>query len=100
VRRATVALLGERFGRPVARALPFVELTVAVLLLVWWSAVPGVIAAVLLLAFTAVVVRAELRHLPCPCFGAAPDARPAGPAAVVRNAALLACAVLATGAPR
>jgi hypothetical protein len=97
-RRRTVALLGPR-GAVVAAVLPWVELVIAVALLVWWSAIPGIVAAVVLLAFTVVVVRAQLRHLPCPCFGGASD-RAAGPGQVLRNAVLIALAILATGSPR
>ena len=57
-RNATVALLGERVGRAIARVLPFVELVVALALVVWWSPVPGVVAFVLLVGFTVVLVRA------------------------------------------
>ena len=97
-RRHTVALLGPR-GAVVAAALPWVELAVAVALLVWWGPVPGIVAAVLLLGFTVVVVRAQLRRLPCPCFGGASDDA-AGPRQVMRNAVLIALAILATGSPR
>jgi hypothetical protein len=99
-REQTVVLVGDALGPAVASALPFVELAIAVMLLIWWSAVPGVVAALLLVAFTAVVVRAEVRHLPCPCFGRASATVESGPAAVLRNAVLLVCAVFATGAPR
>jgi len=94
-RAQTVALLGARAGPAVALVLPFVELALAILLVLWPSPVPGIVAALLLLGFTAVVVRAELRRLPCPCFGSVSD-RPAGPLEVLRNGVLLACAVLAT----
>jgi hypothetical protein len=94
-RAQTVALLGPRAGPAVAVVLPFVELVIAVALLVWDSAVPGILGALLLAGFTVVVIRAELRHLPCPCFGSAGE-RPAGPAQILRNAVLLGCAVLAT----
>jgi hypothetical protein len=97
-RRRTVALMGPR-GEIVAAILPWVEIAIAVALLVWWSAIPGVVAALLLLAFTAVVVNAQLRHLPCPCFGGASE-REAGPRQVVRNGVLIALAILATGSPR
>ncbi len=97
-RRHTVALLGPR-GAAVASALPWVELGVAVALVLWWSAVPGIVATLLLLVFTAVVVRAQLRRLPCPCFGGASE-QAAGPKQVMRNAVLIALAILATGSPR
>jgi hypothetical protein len=97
-REATVALIGARVGGPVATALPFVELALAIALVVWWSPVPGVVAVVLLLGFTAVLVRAALRRLPCPCFGGAAR-RAAGGLGVLRNAVLVAVAVLATATP-
>ncbi len=93
------ALLGSRVGTRVARVLPFVEIAVAIALLVWWGPVPGIVAALLIVAFTVVLVRAEVRHLPCACFGGGARGVP-GPGAVVRNAVLLALAVLATGTPR
>src|SRR5690242_12887983 len=80
-RAQTVALVGARRGPAIARALPFVELAVAVALVAWWSPVPGVVAVVVLVGFSAVVVRAQLRRLPCPCFGGASSGRAAGPAA-------------------
>jgi hypothetical protein len=98
-RRQTVALVGHRMGTGVAIALPFVELFVAVILVAWWSAAPGVIAAALFGGFTVIVVRAQLRGVPCPCFGSgSADAEP-GSWAVVRNALFLSYAVLATAAP-
>jgi hypothetical protein len=98
-RRQMVALLGGRAGPVVAQVLPWVELLVALLLVVWWSAVPGVLAAVLLLVFTGVVVRANTRHLPCACFGGAAGDAPPGSGAIIRNAVLIALAVLATASP-
>ena len=83
----------------VAAILPGIELAVAVILLVWWSPIPGVLAAVLLLLFTAVIVRANLRHLPCACFGGNASNTPPGASAIVRNAVLIALAVLATASP-
>ena len=98
-REQTVALVGEGAGSAIATALPFVELAIAVALLLWWTAVPAVVALVLLLAFSAVVVRAQLRRLPCPCFGGAGRGEAAGPMSLVRNAVLAAYAVLATASP-
>ena len=95
-----VALLGERVGPVVAQVVPWVELTIAVLLVGWWSPVPGVLAGVLLLLFTGVVVRANTRHLPCACFGGNATNAPPGGAAIVRNGVLIALAVLATASPR
>ncbi len=98
-RRQTVALVGHAAGAGVAIVLPFVELVVAVILVAWWSAAPGVIAAALFGAFTVIVVRAQLRGVPCPCFGSASADVEPGPWALVRNALLLAYAVLATASP-
>ena len=39
-RAQTIALVGARRGPLVARALPFVEIAVAVALVAWWSPVP------------------------------------------------------------
>jgi hypothetical protein len=97
--RQIVALVGEQRGSVVARSLPFVELTVALALVFWWSVVPGVVAFALVCAFTVVLVRARSRHLPCACFGGGVHARPAGAGSIVRNGALAALAVLATGSP-
>jgi methylamine utilization protein MauE len=84
------------FDRVVAYALPAVELFVAVALVVSWSSVWPVWVAVGLLAlFTVFVVRAAVRHTPCPCFGAS-STTPAGALTVLRNGVLLAIAVLAT----
>jgi hypothetical protein len=98
-RAQTVALVGARSGRAIATVLPFIEIVIAVALVVWPSAVPGVVAAALLLAFTGVLFRAQARRLPCPCFGGAGGISPVGPAAIIRNAVLVAYAVLATGSP-
>jgi hypothetical protein len=98
-RRQTTALVGHRIGAGVAIALPFVELFVAVILVAWWSAAPGVIAAVLFGAFTVIVVWAQLHGVPCPCFGSGSADTEPGPWALVRNALFLAYAVLATASP-
>jgi methylamine utilization protein MauE len=97
-REQTIALVGARWGAAVAKLLPFVELAIAVALVTWWSPVPGIVALVVLLGFSAVVVRAQLRRLPCPCFGGAGRGA-AGPMSLVRNALLGAYAVLATASP-
>lgn len=94
----TVTLLGPRIGPPVAATLPFVEIALAIALVVWWSWVPGVLAAALVVAFTVVLVRANARHLPCACFGAGAGVPPGG-FAILRNGALLALAILATATP-
>jgi hypothetical protein len=97
-REQMTALLGATSGTAVAVVLPLVELVIAVLLVAWWSVVPGVVAVVMLLAFTGVLVRAQTRRLPCPCFGGAVS-RPVGPSAILRNAWLVALGVLATASP-
>ena len=79
-----VDLLGARAAGLAAVAVPVVELVLAFMLVAWWtSAVPGIAAAVVLGAFTVLVVRAQARRVPCPCFGGGASARPAGPATVV-----------------
>jgi hypothetical protein len=99
VRVQTTELIGARYGTVIARALPFVELGIAVALIVWWTAAPGIAAAGLLVLFTLVLVRAQARRLPCPCFGAGGSAKAVGPLAILRNGILLAYAVLATASP-
>jgi hypothetical protein len=98
-RTQTIDLIGARYGALIGRALPFVELAIAVALVAWWSAIPGIAAAVLLVLFTVVLVRAQARRLPCPCFGAASRSDAVGPLAILRNGILLAYAVLATASP-
>lgn len=93
------ALLGPRAGPVVATWLPVVEIVLAVALVAWWSAVPGVVTTLVLLAFITVLVRADVRRLPCACFGARASAKPVGTLAIVRNAVLVGLAVLATGSP-
>ena len=98
--RCQVASLVSRRAAPVlAPALPAAELLVAVALVVWWSPVPGIVALLLLVAFTVVLLRAQARRVPCLCFGASSLDTPVGPAAVVRNGLLGALAVLAIGDP-
>jgi hypothetical protein len=97
-RTQTIALVGERYGGLVATSLPLVELALAVLLVAWWSSVPGVLAAALLVVFTCVLLRAQQRRVPCPCFGNTRGG-PVGPFSIVRNGVLLAYAVLASGSP-
>ena len=89
----------SRAAGAAAIVVPAVELGLAVALVVAWdSNAPVWIAIAVLVVFTALLVRAAVRHVPCPCFGAVHD-EPVGPAAVVRNGVLLAIAVLAL-APR
>jgi len=92
-------LVGERLAPVIGPGLPLVELAVAIALVAWWSPVPGVVALALLAAFTVVLVRAQARHVPCLCFGAARVDAAVGPASVVRNGVLAGLAVLAIGAP-
>jgi hypothetical protein len=92
-------LVGDRAAPGVATLLPVAELAVAVLLVAWWGPAPGVIALVLFVAFSGVLVRAQLLHVPCLCFGTASLQPPAGPAAIVRNGVFMALAVLAVGSP-
>ena len=99
VQRQVALLVSDRVAPLVGWALPAAELAVAVALVVWWSPVPGVVALLLLAAFTVVLVRAQARRVPCLCFGATRLDTPAGPASVVRNGVLGALAALATGVP-
>jgi hypothetical protein len=95
-RSSMSALFGARLGGALATLVPVVEIVVAIALLVWWTVVPGLVAAVLVLGFTVVLVRASVRRVPCPCFGGSSPA-PAGTRAIVRNGVLVALAILATG---
>jgi hypothetical protein len=99
VKQQIALLVSDRWAPAIGRALPATEMTVAIALVAWWSAVPGVVALLLLGAFTIVLVRAQARHVPCLCFGAARVDTPVGSAAVVRNGVLGALAVLAIGDP-
>ena len=92
-------LVSDRMAPLIGPVLPAAELVVAVGLVVWWSPVPGVVALLLLAAFTVVLVRAQARRVPCLCFGASRLDTPAGPASVVRNGVLGALAALAIGDP-
>ncbi len=102
--RATVAAFAG-LGLPapglLAVAVPAVELAVAAGL-AWWPAGAGWIAVALLAAFTAVIVRAKAAGVStgCACFGAPSTSEPVSAADLVRNGALAAAAVLATGAGR
>jgi len=94
------AAMGIRSPETAARALPIVEVGVALaLVVVPWV---GAIAAVgLLVVFTVVLVRVVVAGavLPCACFGAVSE-RPASWADVVRNVLLIAAAAVAVGAER
>lgn len=102
--KARAALPGQiaSFGipavavRPLALLLPLAEATLGVALVACpRSSWPAWAALALLAAFTAVVVARLGDPAPCPCFGM--SAAPVGPLTLVRNAALVALAVLATG---
>lgn len=84
-------------SRPIARVVPFVELSIGVTLIVpvlrpW----PAIAAIVLLLAFTVVILRRILdgSRPPCACFGSRSN-RPLGPIHVLRNVGLIAAATVA-----
>ena len=82
--------------RPVAAVVPYLEAVLAAWLVVQWHrAVAALVAAVVLCAFTALIVvrLAQGRRPVCACFGAL-SARPIGAATVVRNTAFLALAVV------
>lgn len=82
--------------------VPSVELTIAVALVAFpYSSLPAFAAIALLALFTGVVVAnlASGQPKPCPCFGAVAVERPVSPLALVRNAWLLALAIIATGDP-
>ena len=99
VERQMGTLVGDRYAPMIAPALPVTEIVVAVALVGWWGPAPGVVALVLLAAFTVVLVRAQARHLPCLCFGASRLDAPVGPASVLRNGVLAGLAVFAIGRP-
>lgn len=82
--------------RAVAIVVPFVEAVVGALLVTQLARhVVAIVAAAMLLAFTALLVVRLLqgRRPPCACFGAL-TARPIGWSNVVRNACFFALAVL------
>ena len=83
--------------RLVIPVLPWFEIVLGAVLVVQVARVAAAfVALVLLLAFTALIVRrlAQGRHPPCACFGAW-SAAPIGWSNVVRNLALMALALLA-----
>ncbi len=93
--------LPERLARLAASVLPLVELAAAGLLLPATTARYGaVLAVVLLLCFTAGIVRAlgRGRAPDCHCFGQL-HSEPAGPEAVARNVLLAALAVAVAATP-
>ena len=81
----------------VVPVLPWFEIVLGAVLVVQVARVPAAaVAAVVLVAFTALIVRrlAQGEHPPCACFGAW-SATPLGWSHVVRNVALIALAVVA-----
>ena len=84
-------------SRPVAVVVPYVEVVIGVLLVVQvFKPWPAVVAAVMLVAFTVVIVRRirDGSRPPCSCFGSR-SKRPLGAYHVVRNLVFLAIAVAA-----
>jgi uncharacterized membrane protein YphA (DoxX/SURF4 family) len=81
----------------VVPALPWIEIVLGAVLVMQLAPVTAaVIAIVVLVAFTALIVRrlSQGRHPPCACFGAW-SSKPLGVGHVVRNAGFIALAVLA-----
>jgi hypothetical protein len=99
VRQQVALVVNDRLAPIIAHALPTAELVVAVALVAWWSPAPGVVALVMLGAFTVVLVRAHARQVPCLCFGAPRLETPTGPTSVLRNGVLGGLAVLAIATP-
>lgn len=103
--RATLdayALLPQALSAPLARAVPVLEIAAAVLLVTPRAAAAGGALAALLLGVYALAMGVNLlrgrRDLDCGCMG--PGARsPVGPGLIVRNAVLIAVALVAGFAP-
>ena len=95
MRPRTTAASFAALGVPGARLVPWIELVTA-MALVAWPRVGGPTAAVLLLAFAVVLVRAARRGVGCACFGTAAP-QPVSAREFTRNGGLLALAVLASG---
>jgi hypothetical protein len=91
--------IAPRSSVAIARALPVVELAVAIALVaVPGSSLPAAAALALLLAFTVFLLATARRAVPCACFGTVRTTRAVStPAAIVRNGVLLGLGVLATG---
>ncbi len=92
----------SRWAKYVARLLPALEASIAVLLAVGLlrrsaAVIGATLAIVLLLSFTTAIVRTlrDGRTPVCQCFGSL-RSRPIGPDAIVRNLALLVLAVVTT----
>jgi uncharacterized membrane protein YphA (DoxX/SURF4 family) len=93
--RASLAGLGVPSW--LAVPVPVVELAVGALLLVQWHrAAVAWVAVVVLVVFTALLVRrlAQGQRPPCACFGSL-SSKPIGVGHLVRNAAFLAAALVA-----
>jgi uncharacterized membrane protein YphA (DoxX/SURF4 family) len=93
----TADAAGLGVPRSIARPVPVVELVVGSLLCFGVARRPlAWVAVALLVAFTIVLARPVLRgqRPVCACFGAL-TSRPAGPLSLVRNAVLIASAVVA-----
>jgi peroxiredoxin len=93
--------LGRRVARPVGLLLPVVELALAATLIPVATARWAALAAACLLAvFSVAIARSLLRGAAhdCHCFGALGSSR-VGPAALARNAALAALAVVVASLP-
>jgi methylamine dehydrogenase accessory protein MauD len=89
--------LGRRLSKPLARALPVVELAIAAFLLPARTAAAGAVAAAGLLAvFTGAIAYqlARGRRPDCNCFGRL-RAKPIGPSTLARNVMLLGLAASA-----
>lgn len=83
--------------RVVARVVPVAEAVLGAWLLVQWERrLAAIAAAVLLVAFSGLIALrlSQGQRPPCACFGSL-SARPLGPGALARNAALLVVAVVA-----
>ncbi|MGH9022221.1 MAG: MauE/DoxX family redox-associated membrane protein [Acidimicrobiia bacterium] len=98
---ASLALFGvpEALRRPLSRSVPATEALCAVSLLVWMGSPWPAWLSLGLLAALSAGVTANLvagRRPPCPCFRATGQ-QPISGATLIRNAALLALAVVATG---
>lgn len=97
VREQMRAALWDDVARVAATVVPASELVLAAALLIGWKqAWPAWCALAVLGVFTVVLVRAQARRVPCPCFGGA-SGTPVGPAHVLRNGWLMALCVLAAG---
>ena len=104
--RFDAALRGFRIPRALIQAtatwLPRFEIVLGALLVAGLAVRPAsLVSLALLLAFSALIARAVLRHedVDCGCFGSA-SAEPVGIASLVRNAALASLALISAGEAR